>query len=149
MIRARRYVLGDARLIEVQPAQAVEARAIAANDSDLLTLQPGAVSYTMLRDDQPIACGGVVPLWDGFATAWGLAATMDLAAARAILRQIKRAIGEVKGLRRVEATARADFPGALGFLTALGFERVATLTAYGADGGDYVLFAWLAEGVRR
>lgn len=148
MIRARSYRAGDAGLIDAQPGQSVEARLM----RDVEDAAQRGLAYTMVRDDRPVACGGIIPLWHGFAHAWGLAAPLDARLGVAIRAQVRAAIATVEAsvgrLRRIEATARADFPAAQVFLTALGFERVVLLKAYGPDGGDYWLYQRLAAEVR-
>lgn len=144
MIAARPYAPGDARLIEAQAGQAVEARLLT---RELLRARPPGPAYTIVRDDAPIACGGLIPLWEGFATAWGFAQPLDRLSARVIVRQFGKALRALSVLgpvRRLEATARCDFPAAQAFLETLGFERVVRLERYGPDGGDYWLYAWLA-----
>ncbi|GIK50358.1 MAG: hypothetical protein BroJett013_30550 [Alphaproteobacteria bacterium] len=145
MIRARPYCAGDLALIEVQPEQTIEARLALDGGADAAA-QCG-VAYTIVRAGVPVACGGLMPLWRGVATAWGFATPLDGRLGVAIRTQVRAAIGALEaaagGLRRIEATARADFAAAQRFLVALGFEREALLRAYGPDGGDYWLYAWL------
>lgn len=137
---ARRYVPGDARLIVPNAWQAVDARHVLARDHDDAAMAGN--SYTIVRDGAPIACGGVIPLWPGVASAWALAGDLDFALARLILRQVRRAIAEIDGLRRVEATARADWPQAQNLLRHLGFRPELRLDAYDVEGGDHILFVW-------
>lgn len=145
MIRARAYAPGDARLIEARDAQRVEARVLY---GALAHARPPGPAYTILDGDTAIACGGLIPVWPGYAQAWGFAGALPPRAALAIVRQFARALAVLAALQavnRIEATARCDFPLAQRFLEKLQFARVAKLDRYGPDGGDYWLYALLPE----
>lgn len=143
MMRARPYIAGDARLVRVQAEQTIEARGSVGLEADAAA--KAGPSYTILNADRVVAVGGLVPLWRGFATAWAFAEELDARTGAFVRGQIRTAINELGFVRRIEATARADFPRAMGFLMALGFDPVALLKSYGADGADYWLYAWLKE----
>lgn len=66
------------------------------------------------------------------------------AVARATLRFLRRDMARL-GLRRVEACGRADAPALRLWLDDLGFHESARLRAYGRDGEDFAVFAYLRK----
>jgi len=70
------------------------------------------------------------------------------AVARAVARATRRFMRRDMprhGLRRLEAWGRADAPALRCWLDALGFHESARLRAYGRDGEDFTVFAFLRE----
>lgn len=66
------------------------------------------------------------------------------AVARATLRFMRRDSRRL-GVRRLEAMGRADAPALRRWLDELGFHESALLRAYGRDGEDFVVFAYLEK----
>lgn len=139
MIAHRPYFAGDARLIRLSPHQVVEARYVG---GDAEAFARSGVSYTILEDARPVACGGFLKMWDGFAIGWGLAGALSPRASRAVVLATRAAFEKLGPVRRIEATARADFAGAQRLLKHLGFAKTLFLDGYGPDGGDYWLYVW-------
>lgn len=108
--------------------------------ADFDALAARGSSYTLLDQDAPAACGGVMSLWPGVAVLWGVAGELKPLSARLVRRQVAIALQQIGGVRRLEATARVGFSRACALLDWLGFERQALLDGYGADGADYWLY---------
>ncbi len=92
-------------------------------------------------DDGRILClAGFGEVFPGrHAIAWALLGTRIGATHFRLRRFIQARIAE-QPYRRIEAVARADRPAELQWLALLGFERIATMRAWGPKSEDHVLF---------
>ena len=94
-----------------------------------------------------VAAAGVCPIWEGAGQMWMrtgvLARNHPYALARAARRFVDAA-RESLGLRRLQATVKADNAVAVRFIQWLGFAPEGLLRAYGPEGADYVMYARLA-----
>jgi hypothetical protein len=113
------------------------AKCLAANEAD-------GPAWTVLVDGILVGAGGIRIFWPGVGEAWAVFPAGMERFAREILstsrRQLWTAIRD-HGLWRVQATARADFPGAQNFLEHLGFQIEANLGKFSPDGVDAFLYA--------
>ena len=87
-----------------------------------------AHSYTCVYEDEIVAVGGIKMYFEGVGESWIIMTEHSkrhgvyaLMACRAIENRLNELIEELN-LRRVEANVRADFPTAIRFVKALGFE---------------------------
>jgi hypothetical protein len=113
------------------------AKCLAANEAD-------GPAWTALLGGRLLGSGGIRIFWPGVGEAWAIFPQgMEehprevLATARTQLWQTIRE----RGLWRVQATARVDFPGAANFLEHLGFSLEAQLSRFSPDGVDVFLYA--------
>lgn len=98
-------------------------------------------SYTALVDGQPIACGGLIPMWPGRAEAW---AVLDATCGRQFLavHNAARRFLDMVDIHRIEASVEVGFVAGHRWLRALGFHMEAPrMLRYGWDGRDYSLYA--------
>lgn len=99
------------------------------------------------EDGRVIAVGGLSIQWPGFALAWAYVLDHSthserMEAARIGIRKFRES--SALGLRRIEATTRADFPQAEAFVARLGFKADCLREKYGPDGADHILWAKVA-----
>ena len=153
------------RYAPTETARTVEFRTMRAADLPRLVLQPSQVGqlgiFEPVRDERhgaELAASG--PAWAaeagdgsilclaGFAevfprrqaVAWALIGAGGLGAAHFRLRRFMRERIAEQPYRRIEAIARAACRAELQWLALLGFERVATMRAWGPRSEDHVLF---------
>jgi len=99
-------------------------------------------SYTGMIGDTPIACAGILPMWQGRGLAW---AYISCNAAKqnfvAVHKSISRAL-QACYLQRIEMTVDCEFEPGHRWARLLGFELEAErMKAYRPDGGDCSLYA--------
>ena len=100
-------------------------------------LERSGTCWTGLFDDAPIACGGVVKMWNGRYVAWMLLNMKSGRHMAMITREVQKKLAELPG--RVELTVRADFEKGQRWAKMLGFEvETPLLKQYGHDGADHV-----------
>ncbi len=142
MIELRRYIAGDAGLVTPRATLIAEANGMDRAFLDGSACPPGE-AWTLTDRMEPVACGGLAPVWPGRFIAWtwiGVASPRAwLAMRKACLAGIDRAFEG--GARRIEASTPADLPGGCHWLDRLGFEREGLARRYGPDGTDYWIFA--------
>lgn len=113
------------------------AKCLAANEAD-------GPAWTALCDGVLIGAGGIRIFWPGVGEAWAVFPAGMERFAREIMWATRRQLwGAIRDLNlwRVQATARADFPGACNFLEHLGFQIEAQLGKFSPDGVDAFLYA--------
>lgn len=102
----------------------------------------------LVVDGGVAAAAGVCPFWDGAGLLWMrvgvLAGRYPFALARAS-RTFVRAAQESLRLRRLQATVAFGNAPARRFISWLGFAPEGILRSYGPEGGDYVMYARLAD----
>lgn len=99
-------------------------------------------SYTICTEEgKVIACCGMHRMWEGTAEVWGLFSPLMRKypmAWFAVKRLLKAYSGKCK---RLQATARCDWPEALRVIEHLGFRPEGKLEAYGPCGADSMMYA--------
>ena len=101
-------------------------------------------SFSLIDNGHLIVAGGIFPVWDGLGEAWLIPSDRITRYRKSMISHLRRHIDRITkedGLRRVQATVRADFPAAHRFLEFLGFDREGLMVSYGADGADHYLYA--------
>ncbi len=97
---------------------------------------PAKSSFTYVAEGEPIACGGVVPQWNGRGVAWAYLKDCTGPHMLAITRAARAIIDESPG--RVEATVREDFAAGHRWMRLLGFEvETPRMRGYGPEGEDH------------
>jgi hypothetical protein len=101
-------------------------------------------SFTgMLPDGTILGGAGIIPIWPGTGRAWAFlmpgAEKYKLWIVKAIRKMIPDIAKEL-GLWRVEATIEAGITQNERFASTCGFEYIATIPGYGADGKAYSLY---------
>lgn len=122
------------RAMHAQDAQRVDAGAL---DAPF-----GSWAWTGLVDGRPVACAGVLEVWQGRGYAWAILAHDAGHWMLHIHRAVRRGIA-LCGVRRIEMACAADFPQAARWAQALGFtlETPQPMRAYLPDGRDAYLYA--------
>lgn len=100
-------------------------------------------AYTLMVDDVPVVCAGIVlQEWDK-GEAWSLLSSLfyrhKVKAYRAIKAGLEAFIAE-KRLKRVQSVVDPEFQPAIDFIECLGFEYEGRLRKYG-PAGDYLMYA--------
>jgi hypothetical protein len=140
------------RIVPMEPAHYAEAAGSSFPWQDNLRsgarLIEAGPAFTGFVDGQLAAVAGVVCKWPGQGDAWAIVTTVGrqhpVFVHRAVVRAL-RAIVQDKGLRRVTATVVRDWAIARGWVHALGFEKEATMRAYGPQGEDFVQYRLLVD----
>jgi hypothetical protein len=101
---------------------------------------PFGRAWTALVDGHPVACAGMVELWEGRAYAWGLIGEDAGPWMRRITRAIRSALGSA-GYRRVEIAVDAQFGAGCRWAHLLGFELEALAKAYMPNGRDAFIYS--------
>lgn len=100
-------------------------------------------SFSAVGEDGTVhAIAGVIPHWNGRAVAWAFVGFDAGPYMVRITREVKRFLA-TSGLRRVEASVRADFPAAVRWVEMLGFHRETPepMRGYGPSGESCYLYA--------
>lgn len=142
MLETRAFRLQDVDRLPSQGQQAAEV-AVVSRETLAAAARRGP-AWTVVSDGDVVAVGGISVIYPGRALCWALVsgqATQGqrVAAARAALKMVRQA--RWLGVVRLEATVRADWPQAAGFLAGLGFQREGVLRRYGPDGADHEMWA--------
>lgn len=102
---------------------------------------PGLTFRSILRDGRLLAILGLWEWQTGVALAWGY---VDRRAKNAEIVHLAYDISDylpTLGLRRIEATARVDFPAGARWLEAIGFLPEGPMYCYGVEGETHMRFA--------
>lgn len=135
-MEVRRTRLSDFERIEAQAEQHIEVANLTPFEMANAVTHP---SYTAVKNGNPIAMFGLLPISPGWYRAWGIVST----AARPHMLFITRGLRlflETFRYNRIDMTADTRFERATRWPELLGFTRVATLRKAAPDGGDYILF---------
>lgn len=100
-------------------------------------------AFTALSPDGDVlCCAGVVKYWENRGEAWAFMSPHAKPYALAVTRAIRRFL-KMSSIRRIEAAVDVNFPKAIRWTQALGFEPVSRwpMKAYKPDGTDCWLFA--------
>jgi len=110
-----------------------------------------ADSFTCLFEGEIVAIGGVADLWQGVGEAWLMMTEQakkhgiyGLIAFNTIERKMNELIVKHKHWR-TEANVRADFPEAIKFIEAVGFEREGVRRKYTPDKCDMILYSRITD----
>ena len=139
MIYAVQFCAEHIRALRAQPSQ--QWLAATASDRDLRLLE-NQYATTVMEDGRPIACGGVLPIWENRGYLWSVISdTVDARSFRAVHAITKRALDGMP-FRRLEAAVEVDFEPGHRWVRALGFELEAPLAkAFQVNGADCALYA--------
>lgn len=91
-------------------------------------------------DEGIMAIAGIIPQWEGRATAWAMISQKAGAHFMHIHREVKKHVDNCP-FRRLEATVDAGFEQGHRWMGMLGFEVEGYLRAYRPDGGDQLMYA--------
>ena len=108
------------------------------------TLVHEGMAFTAIDNGYLVASGGIAPLWEGVGEAWLLGAERVEKHRRYVARAVHQhmlQVVEKKGLWRVQAAMRSDWPELKRWARFLGMQHEGTMRAYGADGLDYERYA--------
>lgn len=142
------------RLIDFEPEHAEElftkSTTLATADSKfalrnwLDRLERKDRAFTLMDNGHLVVSGGIYPIWDGMAEAW-LIPSDEMPRYKLkmikILREHIDLITAEDGLRRLQATVRADYPVALRFIEFMGFKKEGLMKNFGPDGTDHFMYA--------
>ena len=102
------------------------------------------MSFTGIVNNEPIAAGGVFPLWDGCAEGWVLATkkinNYPITFAR-VIKQRTDMMCKNYSIKRLQTSVKADCQIAIRFAKWLGLTSEGLMKHYGPDGSDYYRFA--------
>lgn len=101
--------------------------------------------YSGVVNNTVVGCGGVRMFWGGVGEAWGIyPATAFLHHIKDVFRYTKLGLERIiveYDLKRVQATARVNFPCAQNWLRHLGFKIEANMRNYCPSGEDTFLYS--------
>ena len=97
-------------------------------------------SWAILADDEVLAIGGIVRLWENTGEAWSIVSARAKDYPLAVCKASRAAVRGAR-LRRVQACIRAGDDTARRFAEICGMDAEATLRAFGPEGEDYIIYA--------
>jgi len=104
------------------------------------------IAYT-LTNGTPIACGGVMPLWEGVGEGWVVTSELveryPLTFAKTVWRKMKEIIDEMD-LVRVQTLVDAEHTVSMKWVERMGFENEGLMRKY-LGGRDFYRYALLRE----
>ncbi len=122
-------------------------QATQASAGPLLTIEHGSqiascpgIARTALMDGEPLACAGLIELWQGRAYAWAYIAEHAKDHFKAVHRAVSSALSEAKW-RRIEMAVDVRDPGAKRWAAHLGFEFEGVARKWTTDGRDVEIWA--------
>lgn len=104
----------------------------------------GGPAYTLMVDDVPVACAGVVLQGWRKGEAWSLLSSLFHCHKIKVFRALKSGLDSVifdHQLRRVQSVVNPEYPQTIDFIECLGFEYEGRLKRYGPFGEDYLMFS--------
>jgi hypothetical protein len=108
---------------------------------------PG-LSYTLLLNDEPIICGGIVPMWDGVAEGWVLSSKRifdyKIKAAGSIKKRLDLLCTNNK-IWRLQTSVKEEFKTGVRFAEWLGLKKEGLMMKYGPDKTNYYRMAKIYE----
>ncbi|HEV2673379.1 MAG TPA: hypothetical protein VGV37_02490 [Aliidongia sp.] len=111
-----------------------------------MACQPG-LGLALLDGGRIVGAAGILPFWQGRALCWFLPGLWmerrHYARALHRCRQQLRALA-AEGYRRLECSVVVGHAEGLHWAQRLGFKSEGRMRAYGPDGGDHWLMAWIA-----
>lgn len=140
-------------MVEFRPVHLARMRAQIAQRDELEhpEAMTGAFGYawTALDDGEPMACAGVVEVWQGRAYAWALLSEHAGRHMLALTREIRFRLARLP-FRRVEMAVDAGFDAGARWARMLGFrlETPEPMRGYLPHGHDAFLFARVTDGIR-
>ena len=137
---------------QIRPYEADHALAILSqgytesfSDTDQARLMENSkFSVTLLIDDDPVVCSGIIKLWDGVGEGWFLSTDEVSKSSMVIARATKEVLLEeisAGNYWRLQINVRADWKQALRFAQFLGFEEEGLMHKFGPDQKDYLRMA--------
>lgn len=104
------------------------------------SLYTAGPAYSLVGDDEVLACSGLIPQWENRAIAWALIGKEAGRHFLMIHRAVRNAI-DLHRYRRIETAVAADFEQGHRWMRMLGFELEGRMRAYTPDGRDCDLYA--------
>jgi RimJ/RimL family protein N-acetyltransferase len=121
---------------------AIRLQAVQASAQPLMNAEHGAEihsapgrAFTALLDGLPVACAGVIQLWDGRGYAWAYLSDAALRHIKTIHRYACKALARMPW-RRIEAAVDPNHPAGSRWLQHLGFKFEGIARAWTIDGRD-------------
>ena len=111
-------------------------------------LKEVGMSFTGIVNNEPIAAGGIFPLWEGVAEGWVLATSkihQHPIALSKVIRQRTDMMCKNYNIKRLQTSVKADSKIAKRFAEWLGLEQEGLMKHYGPDGSDYYRYARIIE----
>lgn len=134
----RPWQRGDSEKVVVQRAQRYGGD-ISDVSQDLTPLSEVGLAWTAEHDGGVIACGGLLPQWEGRALAWMLVSEYAGPHFPAIHKHVKKFLVH-SPYRRIEAHVDVGFEQGIRWMRLLGFELEAYKRAFRPDGADMLEF---------
>lgn len=144
----RRFHVSDLEALEPRPIEERVVSQVPELWSMIRDYASRGVALTLLWDDRPIACGGVILLWPGLGEGWMYLGSdireHAFAFHRGTVRMIRR-LSEELHLRRLQVTAPLWHTETHGWLERLGFREESRMPHYGPEGETYIRFVLFPE----
>lgn len=106
-----------------------------------MALEPGLFFTVTDREGKPVACVGFTDGGNGIGNAWMVATPEWCRHLKSIAKGWKIVLKE-SGYRRIQAMVIPERPGAVKFLSWLGFKRDGGLPKMGSDGSSMDLYSY-------
>ena len=104
-------------------------------------MEKSKFSVTLMADDEPILCSGIIDLWPGVGEGWFISTDQlsehPVTLARATKEVLHHEIDD-RGYWRVQVNVRSDWGTAIRFAKFLGFKNEGLMKKFGPDKVDYV-----------
>lgn len=126
-----------AKRIRLQPDQIALGQV--ADEASLSAAIQNGIAMAVVDGETILAIGGIVTMWEGRGSAWGLLAP-DIRSGMAPIHRIVERTLDVSPLRRIEAQVAVGHRAGQRWVRMLGFAHEGTMRAFHA-GLDYDLFA--------
>lgn len=111
------------------------------NDSLLSTLSSQQYCYTIMDDNGPLMCGGLVNYWSGRYEAWAVLDAVPSSKFLIVHRKVRDFFNAVE-LPRIEAVVESSCIGGRKWVEKLGFTlEVDTMSNYGVNGESFSLYS--------
>lgn len=143
MTTVRPWTLGDTRRVNIQSAQQYMCE-LGDLDLDLTDLSEKGLAWTLEDDGEVLACGGLVPVWNGRFNAWLIVSKNAGRRMTTFYRSIESIMGDLE-YRRIEAFVDVGFDAGIRLVKMLGFELESYKRAYRPDGADMLEFVRIKQ----
>ena len=116
------------------------------SDRWVKSLEDRLWAYTLMVDEKPVACVGLILQDFGKAEAWALFAKDFQKHILNIYRIIRAGLDmafKKKNLMRIQATIDPSYPETIRWIESLGFEKEGCLRRFGPQGQDFLMYSRL------
>ena len=102
------------------------------------------LSFSGIENGYLIACGGIMPIWEGVAECWFFGGELLRSRKLSVVKTLVSTLAEMvreQNIRRLQAVVHCEWDEAQRFVEFLKFKQEGLLEGYGPDGSDHYMYS--------